>query len=311
MRILNEKIPKRRFNFELFSMGSLGVVFLLIFAFIPMFGIIIAFKDLDYSMNIMDGIFSPNNWVGFSLFKEFLTDKDFIDVMLNTIGLNLLQLCINFPAPIIFAILITEVGNSGFKKLVQNVTYFPYFISWIVFGGIILGMLSTDGGVVNDVLVGLGLAGKPVAFASDPRYFWGIIIITSLIKGLGWGSIIYIAAITGIDPSLYEAAKIDGAGRLQRIIKITLPCISGTILVFFLLSLSNLLSSGFDHIWVFQNPLNITRSEVIDTYVYKIGIMQQRYSFTTAVGLFKSVIAVILLSSGNFISKKFAGRGLF
>lgn len=291
-------------------MALSGVIFLVVFAYIPMIGIVIAFKDVDYSLNIMDGLIN-SPFVGFEKFMEFLQDEGFISIMMNTIGLNLLQLCINFPAPIIFALLINEIGNPKIKQTIQTVTYFPYFISWVVFGGIILGMLSPEGGLINDLLMKLQLISKPISFASNPDYFWGIIVLSSLLKGLGWGSIIYIAAIAGIDQAQYEAATIDGAGRFKKMIYITIPGISGTILVFFLLSISNLLSSGFDHIWVFQNPMNLARSEVIDTYVYKMGITQYRYSFTTAVGVFKSTVALILLSSGHFLSKKIAGRGLF
>lgn len=291
-------------------MALSGVLFLVVFAYIPMFGLVIAFQNLDYQLDVMKGLFS-SPLVGFSEFKEFLLDPNFISIMMNTIGLNLLQLCINFPAPIIFALIINEVMHPKFKSAIQTITYFPYFVSWVVFGGIILGIISPEGGVLNEALLKMGLIHKAIPFASQPQYFWTIIILTSLLKGLGWGSIIYIAAIAGIDQAQYEAATIDGAGRFQRMLYITLPGITGTIIIFLLLSISNLLSSGFDQIWVFQNPMNLARSEVIDTYVYKIGVTQFRYSYTTAVGLFKSVVALILLTSGHLVSKKVVGRGLF
>ncbi|WP_391574986.1 ABC transporter permease, partial [Cohnella sp.] len=262
------------------------------------------------SVNLMRSI-TEAPWVGWDYFKEFILDYQFRDILLNTVGLNLLQLLINFPAPIIFAILISEIAHKRFKKLVQSISYFPHFISWIVFGGIIINMLSVETGVVVSALLKLGIISEPVSLLGEPNAFWPLIIITSIIKGLGWGSIIYLAAITSIDPTLYEAATIDGAGRFRRIWHITLPSISGTIIVFFLLSVSNLLNSSFDQLWVFQTPLNLERSEVIDTFVYKIGITQMRYSYTTAVGLFKSAVALILLAGGHLISKKVAGRGIF
>lgn len=225
-------------------------------------------------------------------------------------GLNLLQLLITFPVPILFAILLNEIKLPRFKKTVQTVTYFPYFISWAVFGGIILGMISSEG-VVNQILLSLHIIDQPIAFNSNPAYFWGIVIISSLIKGLGWGAVIYIAAIAGIDQSLYDAAQVDGANRWHKNIYITIPCIAGTIVVMLLLSISGLLSSNFDQIYILQNPLNLSRSEVLDTYIYKIGISQRRYSFTTAIGLFKSFISMVLISSGHLISKKLLGRGLF
>lgn len=305
--------PKRRrlrFNWQVFLMAMAGVVFLLVFAYLPMSGIVIAFKDLDYALNVMKALIQKP-LVGFKNFNIFLTDPQFKDIMLNTLGLNILQLVITFPAPIIFALLLNEVSNAKFKRTIQTVTYFPYFISWVVFGGIVLSMLSADGGIINDVLVKLGLIKESIAFASKPEYFWGIVIVSSLIKGLGWGAVIYIAAIAGVDPSIYESAVIDGANRFQTMFHITLPCIAGTITVMLLLSVSGLLNSSFDQIHIMQNPLNLARSEVLDTFIYKVGITQRRYSYTTAVGLFKSVISLVLLTSSHLVSKKLTGRGLF
>ncbi len=299
-----------RNQWQIQSMALAGVLFLVVFAYAPMFGIILAFRDADYSVDILRGIRSAP-FIGLKYFKEFLTDREFRGVLRNTIGLNLLQLLINFPAPIIFALLLNEIRNLRFKKVVQTITYFPHFLSWIVFGGIVLSMLSLDTGVVNWVLLRLGIVSEPIHFMGKPSLFWPLIIVTSLLKGLGWGSIIYLAAIAGVDAELYEAAMIDGARRFARIRHITLPCISGTILVFFILSVSNLLNSAFDHIWIFQNVLNLDRSEVIDTYVFKIGIREMRFSYTTAVGLMKSVVALILLGGGNAITKRLAGKGIF
>jgi putative aldouronate transport system permease protein len=234
-----------------------------------------------------------------------------MNIMMNTLGMNLLQLIIGFPAPIIFALLVNEVIHTGFKKMVQTITYMPYFISWVVFGGIVIGMLSSDGGIINTILIKLKIIDSVIPFMSRPEYFWGIVIISGIIKGIGWGTVIYLAAITSVDQSQYEAAVMDGANRFQKMWYVTLPNISGTIIVFLLLNISNLLGSNFDQIYILQNSLNYARSEVIDTYVYKIGIAQMRYSFTTAVGLFKSVIAITLLSIGNIISKKYLGRGLY
>lgn len=301
---------KKKVNYAVLCMAMLGVVFLFVFNYLPMFGIVIGFKDMDYALNINRAL-KTSDFVGLQNFTAFLRDRDFKNIMLNTLGLNFLQLIITFPMPVIFAILLGELRSAKLRKSVQTVTYFPYFISWVVFGGILIGMLSPEGGVVNEVLKALGLMKEPISFVSNPAYFWGIVIVSSLIKGLGWGAIIYIAAIAGIDGELYDAAKIDGANRLQKALYITIPCIAGTIVVMLLLQVSGLLSSNFDQIYVLQNPLNLSRSEVLDTFIYKIGISQRRYSFTTAVGLFKSVISLILLSTGNFISRKFFGRGLY
>jgi putative aldouronate transport system permease protein len=291
-------------------MALCGIAFILLFCYLPMVGIIMSFKQMDYSYNLTGDIFTAP-WVGFHYFVEFFEDYLFADILKNTLFMNLLQLVFNFPAPIIFAILISEVFHTKFKKIVQTITYFPHFLSWIVFGGIVMNLIAQDSGVLNPILMFLGLINEPLDYLGDANKFWGLIVITSLFKGLGWGSVIYLAAITSIDTSLYEAATLDGANRMQRIRHITIPSISGTIIIFFLLSLSNLLNSSFDQIWVFQSPLNLDKSEVIDTYVYKVGLTQMRYSYTTAVGVFKSVIALILLMSGHFISKRVAGRGLF
>ena len=301
---------RRRFNWQVFLMAMAGVAFLLVFAYLPMGGILIAFKDADYSLNVMRAL-QTKPLVGFKNFAAFLNDPQFINIMLNTLGLNVLQLAITFPAPILFALMLNELQSKRLQKSVQTITYFPYFISWVVFGGIILSMLSADGGIINEVLLQLGVVKDKVAFASKAEYFWWITIFSSLLKGLGWGAVIYIAAIAGVDPSIYESARIDGANRFQTALKITLPCIAGTITVMLLLSIGGLLSSSFDQIYILQNPLNISRSEVLDTYIYKVGITQRRYSFTTAVGLFKSVISLVLLSFSHVLSKKLTGRGLF
>lgn len=174
-----------------------------------------------------------------------------------------------------------------------------------------LAFLSSDGGFINNILLQLGLIDNSITFMSNPDYFYAIVIVSSAIKGTGWGSVIYVAAITGVDPQIYEAARIDGANRLQMARSVTLPSIASTITVLLLLAISGLLNSGFDRIYMLQNPLNLSRSEVLDTYIYKIGISQRRFSFTTAVGVFKSIVAVVLLTGGHLISKKCTGRGLF
>ncbi len=292
---------------QLSWMVFLGIFFIAVFAYLPMFGLILAFKSGDGYLNIMDAIFE-SEWIGFENFKAFFIDPDFKNVMLNTLGLNILQLCINFPAPILFAILLSELPFKKIKKAVQTITYFPYFLSWITYGGIILALINSDG-IVNTILIKTGAVSEAVNFG-EAAWFWPTIIVTSLLKGLGWGSIIYVAAIAGIDPQLYEAADMDGANRFHRIFKITIPSIAPTIVLFFILSVSGILNNGFDHIWVFQNQINLARSEVLDTFIYKYGAVNLQYSYTTAVGFFKSIVAIILLGLGNFIAKKTTGSGI-
>ena len=260
-------------NTQLLLMASLGIIFIAVFAYLPMFGLILAFKSGDGYLNIMDAIFD-SEWNGFNNFTAFFEDPDFKNVMVNTLGLNSLQLLINFPA----------------------------------YGGIVLTLINSDG-IVNTILMNAGIVSSPVDFG-EAAWFWPTIIITSLLKGLGWGSIIYTAAIAGIDPQLYEAAAMDGANRFHRIFKITIPSIAPTIVLFFILSVSGILNNGFDHIWTFQNQINLARSEVLDTFIYKYGAVNMLYSYTTAVGLFKSLVAIILLGVGNFITKRVTGSGV-
>lgn len=312
---LNKVVQKKRKvwnqnDYILIGMAMLSVLFLAVFAYAPLYGLVLAFKAGDGYLNILNAI-NQAPWVGLDNFKDFLADPDFINIMQNTLGLNILQLLINFPAPIIFAILMSELMSDRFKKTVQTVTFFPHFISWVIFGGIFLSLLDFETGIVNTLLVDIGLIAKPLDILGGEQYFWGLIIITSIIKGVGWGSVIYVAAISGIPNELYEAAKIDGANRFQRIIHITIPSIAPTIVLFFILSIAGILNNGIEHLWVFQNANNIMRSEVLDTFIYKFGIPQWRYSYATAIGMLKSVISLALLISSNSILKKFTGKGIY
>ncbi len=296
---------------QILIMAMAGALFLFVFAYIPMFGIVLAFKDGDKELNVLNAIFY-NDWVGFDNFKRFFNDYNFKDILLNTLGLNLLMLAINFPAPILFALFLNEVRHKRYQRMLQSVAIFPTFLSWVVFGGILIALSDPNMGIVTPILRAFGIIGKDEAINfGEPQYAWLTIIVSSLLKGTGWGSVIYSAAILGIDPQLYEAAKIDGAGRMRQMFAITLPSILPTVTVFFLLSVSGLLNNSFEHIYVFQNAINVSTSEVIATYVYKQGISGRMYSYTTAVGLFQSLVSFTLLVAGNFISKKLTGKGLY
>lgn len=294
----------------LFSLASLGLLYLLVFKYLPMYGIVLAFKSGDYKLNIIDSIFN-SEFVGMDNFREFLLDESFGDVMLNTIGLNLLMLLINFPAPIIFALLINELTNRKYMKFVQAVVNLPHFISWAVYAGIILALTDMTTGIMNPLLQSLGILPNDAAVnLQGAEYFWATVIISSLLKGVGWGSIVYLAAIAGVDQGLYEAAFLDGANRFQRAIHITLPSILPTITVFMLLSISGLLGNNFEQFNSLQNAINIEKSEVLATYIYKQGIVQRRYSYTQAMSLFESVISLVLLVTCNAITKKLTGNGI-
>lgn len=308
------RLSKRNNNFhkflnqiELQTMVWPGIIFLIIFSYVPMYGILMAFKKF----NLARPVIWSAKWEGLKYFNEFFRDENFIRIMKNTLGMNIIGLLITFPITIIFALFLNEINGKNFKRLTQTVSYLPHFISWVVYGGIVINILSTDSGVLNDVLVRMNLIKEPMFFLGEPKYFWGVAITSKLIKELGWSAIIYLAAITGVDQEIHEAAVIDGAGRFKRMWHVTLPSISGTILIMLILSISGILNSGFDQIYMLQNSLNVSASEVIDTYVYKMGLSSMRFSYATAVGLFKSVIAVILLLSANYISVKTTDKGLF
>jgi len=312
---LNRSIPKSKKKWTtndliLLAMAMLSVIFLAIFAYAPLYGLVLAFKAGDGYLNIMNAI-NQAPFVGLANFRDFLADPDFKNIMFNTLGLNILQLLINFPAPIIFAILMSELLSDRFKKTVQTVTFFPHFISWVIFGGIFLSLLDFETGIVNNLFMDLGLIKQPLDILGGEQYFFGLIITTSIIKGVGWGSVIYVAAISGIPQELYEAAKIDGANRFQRIMHITIPSIAPTIVLFFILSIAGILNNGIEHLWVFQNANNIMRSEVLDTFIYKYGIPQWRYSYATAIGMLKSVISLALLIVSNAVLKKVTGKGIY
>ena len=276
----------------------------------PLVGVGLAFKNADYRGNILKA-FIESDWVGLEQFKLFLSDIDFKNVLMNTLGLNLLMLLINFPAPIIFALLINEVKQLRYKKGLQIVATFPHFISWAIYGGLVVALTDQTTGIFNPLLEMIGLSSKenPI-YLGSADYFWTVMIISSLIKNVGWGSIVYLAAIAGISAELYEAAAIDGSNRFTNAIYITLPSIAPTVTVFLLLNVSRLLGNSFEQFDSLQNAVNLEKSEVLSTYIYRTGIAERRYSFTTAVGLFESLVSIVLLLTSNFISKKMTGRGI-
>ncbi|WP_240479762.1 ABC transporter permease [Paenibacillus wynnii] len=287
------------------TMALLGVVWMFIFNYIPMYGIIIAFKEF----NIIKSI-SEAPWVGLTHFKEFLADDNFGNVMKNTLGISLIKLFIGFPLPIIFALFLNEIRSIKYKKAIQTISYLPHFLSWVVLGGILATWLA-DVGIVNHVLMALNVIDQPITYLAEPKHFWTIIITSDIWKELGWSAIIYLAAIAGVSPEMYEAATIDGAGRFQKMWFVTLPSIKSTISILFILAVSGVLNSNFDQILVLRNSLNDSSSNVIDYYVYQTGLLSGRYSYSAAIGLFKSVIALILLLIANQVSKKINDTSLF
>lgn len=286
-------------------MALLGIAWMIIFNYIPMYGITLAFKQYI-------GIGNPSDapWAGWTHFQAIWEDDQMLDVVKNTLGISMLKLVIGFPLPIVFALFLNELRSLRFNRIVQTISYLPHFLSWVILGGILITFLS-DVGIVNDILMGLHLINEPITYLAEPKYFWTIAVTSDIWKEFGWNAIIYIAAIASISPELYEAATIDGAGRFQKMRFVTLPSIRGTISILFILSVGALLNSNFDQILVLKNQVNESASNVIDTYVYEIGISQGRFSYSTAVGLVKSVIALILLLFANSVTKRLNQSSLF
>lgn len=282
-----------------------GIIFLIIFSYIPMYGIIIAFKNTS----VLDATTS-GKFVGLMNFKLILSDMHFWQATINTACISLIKIFIGFPVPIILAILIFELRDGRFKKVTQTVSYLPHFISWIIFGGMLVSWLGTNG-LLNNILVALGILKKPISFLIEPKYYYWIAALSDIWKEAGWGTILYLAGMASIDTTVYEAAVIDGASRLKRIRYITIPGIQSIIALQFMMSLSSLFSSNFDQSMVLQNALNIGRSEVLDTYVFRTGITQGNFSYATAVGLLLSVASLILLVASNLATKKFKDIDVF
>jgi putative aldouronate transport system permease protein len=290
---------------QLYAMMALPILYFFIFKYIPMFGNILAFRRYRPGMGPY-GI----NWVGFRYFNKFMQDPAFWRAFRNTLAISLGNLAINFPIPIIFAILLNEVRHVKFKKFVQTISYMPRFISTVVVIAILKELLSPSSGLINMFLTStFGI--EPIYFMNEPQYFRLIYILTDTWQFTGWTAIIYLAAITGINMDLYEAAQIDGASRLQQIKYITIPSILPTIMVMLILNVGRMLSLGFEKVLLMFTPSNSGVSDIIDTLVYRTGLANQNYSYATAIGLFGGIIGVILVSSSNLISKKLTGDGIY
>jgi putative aldouronate transport system permease protein len=281
-----------------------AVVYFLIFNYVPMYGIIIAFKDFNFSKGIVG-----SSWIGFENFRYMFGLSDFYTVFWNSLYLSFLRLVFGFPFPILLALLLNEMRNRTYQRITQTLIYLPHFISWVVIGGILVNFLSPSWGVVNIFLKQFGF--EPVFFLADTNYFRPLVILSSMWKESGWESILYLAAMVGINTELYEAASIDGANRFQRILNVTLPGIKSTIIILLILRLGHIMGNGFEQIFVLQNPLNLSVSEVFETYVYRVGLIGGRFSFGTTVGLFTSVIGLIFLLASNQIAKWMKEDGIW
>lgn len=279
------------------------ILFYLLFKYLPMFGVVIAFKDYNFIQGIMN---SP--WVGWKHFRMLFDNPQSLEIIRNTFVLGLLSIFVGFPFPIILAILLNELRKLWFKRVVQTLVYLPHFFSWVIVGGIVLTLFAQESGIVNHLMK--GVTGEAYPFLYKSGSWIAIFLGAGVWKEAGFAAIIYLAALSSIDTSLYEAANIDGANKWRRIWHITLPGISSTIVIMFILSIGNVLEVGFDKVFVLQNPVVSDISEVISTYIYRIGIEGAQFSFTTALGLFESVVGLVLVLLTNRIARKF-GQNLW
>lgn len=280
-----------------------GFAYLLVFNYVPMFGVIVAFKDFSAVRGVLA---SP--WAGLEHFEALFGSAHFARVFRNSIVISLLRLAWGFPAPIVLAVLLNEVPHAGYKKTIQTIVYLPHFISWVVLIGIIVNLLAADG-AVNRLVTMTG--GEAIHFLIEPRFFRPIVVVSELWKEAGWGTIIYLASMAGIDPELYQAATVDGAGRFQKIRFVTLPGIAGTAIVLLILRLGDILENGFEQIFLLYNAMTLEVADVFETFAYRTGLLEGRFEFATAVNLFKSGVGLLFILGANALARRFRETALW
>ena len=301
--------PRRRLkrilrNWDLYLLLIPVLAYFIIFHFAPMYGVQIAFRQFSFRSGI-----TGSKWVGLKHFERFFSSFYFERVIVNTLTISFYNLILGFPIPIILALLLNEVRSPHYKKAVQTITYAPHFLSTVVMVSILNALFSSSTGIVNNLAAALG--GPRIEYMAEPTYFKSLYVLSGIWQNMGWNSIIYIAALSGIDPSLYEAGRVDGASRWQMLLHITLPSILPTISIMLILNCGRMMSIGFEKVYLMQNDLNIAASEIISTYVYKCGLINSEYSFSTAVGLFNSVINCVLLLTVNAITGRLSDTKIF
>jgi putative aldouronate transport system permease protein len=281
-----------------------GLLYFIVFKYVPMYGIIIAFQDYTPFMGVL-----KSKWVGFEHFERFFSTADFWILFRNTMAISFLKLFFFFPLPIMLSLLLNELRHAPYKKIIQSVVYLPHFLSWVIISGITFLMLSQSEGIVNKILDAFGFA--KFDFLTNPDIFWGLIVGQTIWKECGWGTIIFLAAIAGVDPQLYEAAKMDGANRVRQMWHVTLPAIKNVIVILLIIRLGDIMDVGFEHIYLMMNGAVNTVADVFDTYVYRAGVQHGQFSYSTAIGLFKSIVGLILVILANKIAKKAGEEGVY
>jgi len=284
---------------QLLFMGLPIILYVILFTYVPLWGWAMAFQNYRPTRS-----FSQQEWAGFKWFALLFKDKVFLQTIRNTLAMSVINTTLGFITAIGLALLLNEVRKVFFKRFIQTISYLPHFLSWVVVTGLVSVMLTTDNGAVNNVLMALGLIKEPVLWLAEPKYFWGVIGVTYVWKDVGWNTIIYLAAMAGIDPNLYEAAEIDGANRFRKIRHITLPCIKPTIIVLLLMSIGRILDAGFEMQYLLRNGPVMDVSDTIDVYVLIFGLNLRNYSLATAAGMFKNVVNISLIFIANEIAKR-------
>ena len=308
---MQKSLRKRVYEHKYFYLMLLpGAVCVLLFSYAPLLGLYMAFVNFTPRLGQFWSALFHSEFVGFQWFSYFFSGNDFLNVMRNTLVTSVLTLLMGFIMPILLAIFLNECKSRVVKSVVQTTSYLPYFVSWVIASNIIVTMLSGSG-LINQTLLRLGLTQKSIPFLQDGKYFWAIVSISNTWKDMGYNSIMYLAAIAAIDTGIFEAAQVDGAGRLRQIWNILLPSILPTVVVLLILSIGKLLSTGFDQFFLLGNSMNRAYSDVVDTYSFRYGIQNGMYSYATAVGLFKSVVAFFLVLMSNMLAKKAGTSHLF
>lgn len=282
-----------------------GFIYLIMFRYVPMGGLVIAFKNYSPFIGIWD---SP--WVGFDQFKQFFSNNDFFRLLTNTLGISLMQLIFYFPAPIILSLFLNEVRHSGYKRVVQTLVYIPHFVSWVIVCSLTYQLFNVTDGVFNVIYKAIS-GGQTFDILQNAKTFWGLIVGQDIWRETGYGTIVFLAALSGVDQELYEAARVDGAGRWRLMWHITLPAIRSTIIMMLIMRVGSIMNTGYEQIFMMRNDLNLSRAEVFDTYIYTKGIRSGMYSFSTAAGMFKSVVGMILVILADKTAKFFGESGLY
>jgi len=284
---------------QLIFMSLPLVLYVILFAYVPLWGWSMAFQNYRPARS-----FTQQEWVGLKWFTFLFSDPGFMRVLRNTLAMSVINMALGYITAIVFALFLNELKNIGFKRVVQTISYLPHFLSWVIVTGLVATMLSVENGAVNDFLMLTGIIKEPILFLSKPNYFWGIVGATYVWKEVGWNTIIYLAAMAGIDPALYEAAEIDGCNRYQKMWNITLPGIKATIIILMIMSLGHILDAGFELQYLLKNGLIQDVAETIDIYVINYGIKSSNFSLATAAGMFKNVVNIMLIFAANWIAKR-------